>query len=204
MDNDSPLTLFMYYDDDQTYTIGSAVQVWIMVYWEADYYDPQTVSFRAGNRDITPVRRAEGRYDATFTIQQSDLDDSAHVYCWGWAIDGPPPAPSVADSVIIMTKHVQLDFVFDDYTREFMAPVDTCDFELRCSVDGTLVDPDTGTLYVYGMLQGSTYKRNIPMTRQSTGVYTGTHRTPGFNTTAIWHIFAEADYTDTGGTLFGH
>ncbi len=204
VDNDSPLAIYLTHDDDQTYTIGSSVTVWMFVYWLGDYYDPQTTTFTAGNRAITPVRRAEGRFEVTFTIQQSDLEDSAYVYCWGWAKDGPYPAPTVADSAIIKTKLVQLDFVFDDYTREFMVPEDTCDFELRCSVDGTLVDPDPGTLYVYGMLQGSTYKRTIPMTKQSTGVYTGTHRTPGFNTTLNYIIFAEAEYTAAEGKLFGY
>lgn len=204
VDNDSPLAIYLTYDDDQTYTIGSSVTVWMFVYWLGDYYDPQTTTFTAGNRAITPVRRAEGRFEVTFTIQQSDLEDSANVYCWGWAKDGTPPAPTVADSVIILTRNVQLDFVFDNYTREFMAPEDTCAFELRCSLDGVLVDPDSGTLYVYGMLQDSTYKRTIPMTKQSIGIYTGTHLTAGFNTTLNYIIFAEAEYTDTEGTLFGY
>jgi len=204
VDNDSPLAIYLTHDDDLTYTLGSSVTVWMLVYWLGDYYDPQSTSFTAGGRSITPIRRAEGRYEATFIIQPTDLEDSANVYCWGWANDGPYPAPNVADSAIIQTRNVQLDFVFDDYTREFMAPDDTCEFELRCSVDGTLVDPDPGRLYVYGMLQGSTYKRTVIMTKQSTGIYTGTLQTPGFNTTANWHIFAEAEYTAPEGTLFGY
>ncbi|MCK5252968.1 MAG: hypothetical protein KAQ96_08455, partial [Thermoplasmata archaeon] len=204
VDDNTPLAVYINYDDDLEYDIGSSVKMNILVYWEGDFYDPVTVTFSVAGRAITPVRRDEGKYEANFQIEQNDLDGSSAIACWANAYDGTYPAPYAADSVHLIIKSLDMDIVVLDYGDSFMSPGDECEFEVRTSYDGRAVDPDAGTLFVYRQLQGSAFESELTMQRVSTGVFSGTLTTSSFNRTYVWYIGCSAEYTTPRGVVYGY
>ena len=204
VDDNTPLAVYINYDNDLEYDIGSSVKMNILVYWEGDFYDQVTVTFSVAGRAITPVRRDEGKYEANFQIEQNDLDGSSAIACWANAYDGTYPAPYAADSVHLIIKSLDMDIVVLDYGDSFMSPGDECEFEVRTSYDGRLVDPDAGTLFVYRQVRGSAFESELTMVRVSTGVFAGILTTSSFNRTYIWTIGCRAEYTTPQGVVYGY
>jgi hypothetical protein len=198
VDNDSPLAVYLVFDLDQVYTIGSDVKINILVYWEGEFHDPVNVNFVVNSRPISEIRRDVGRYEANFKIQQSDLDDGKAVGCTVFVNEGPSPAPWT-----VPVKSLDMDIVVKDYGDHFMSPGDAAEFEVRTSYGGRAVDPDSGTLFVYRTLQGSTIKSELTTRRVATGVFAGTLTTSALNRTYVWHLGCEAEYTTSGGVVYG-
>jgi hypothetical protein len=204
VDNDSPLAVFCIVDLDTTYTIGSTVTVNVLVYWEGAFHDPVDVAPQVDGRSLTEVRRAEGRYEVTFTILQTDVDQRTAIPFTCFVNEGTYPAPWTADTIYIPIKSLEVDIIIPDAGDRFMSPGEDCEIRVTTKFGGSLVDPDRGTLWVYRQLQDNTYKGTIDMTKVSTGVYEGIMPTPGFNRTAIWHIGVEAEYTSPrDGLVYG-
>lgn len=202
-DTDSPLAVYLTFDTDVVYTIGSDVKINILVYSEGDFHDPVEVSFVVNSASVTNVRRAVGRYEANFQITQAMLDGGRVVSCTAFVNEGPYPAPWTADTVYVPVKSLDMEIVVLDSHDRFMSPGDECEFEVRTSYDGRAVDPDDGTLWVYRQLQDNTYQGTIEMSRLSTGVFAGKLVTPAFNRTSVWHIGCEAEYTTRDGVVYG-
>jgi len=203
-DNDSPLAVYLTYDTDTVYTLGSDVKINILVYSEGAFHDPAEVNFVVNSAPVTNVRRAEGRYEANFQITSTMLGGNRAVGCTAFVNEGAYPAPWTADTVYVPVKSLDMEIVVLDSHDRFMSPGDECEFEVRTSYDGTAVDPDDGTLRVYRQLQDNTYQGDIEMTRSSTGVFTGALRTSTFNRSAVWHIGCEAEYTTRDGVVYGY
>ena len=203
VDNDSPLAVYMTFDTETVYSLGSDVKINILVYWEGEFHDPVGVSFLVGNTPTSNVRRDAGKYEANFQIQSSHLDDGKAVRCTVFVNEGTYPAPSASDSVYVTVKSLEMDVVVMDSHDRFMSPGDDAEFQVRTSYNGAPVDPDDTTLYVYRQRVGSTFKGEITMRRMGVGVFTGTLTTSALNRSDAWYIGCEGEYTTRDGVVYG-
>jgi hypothetical protein len=202
-DTNSQLAVYMTYDTNVVYSLGSDVKINILVYWEGEFHDPVGVSFLVSGTPTTTVRRDTGKYEANFQIQSSHLDGGTAVSCTVFVNEGSYPAPSAADTVYVMVKSLEMDIVVMDSHDRFMSPGDDCEFQVRTSYNGAPVDPDDGTLYVYRQRLGSALKGELTMKRLSLGVFAGTLTTSALNRSDTWYIGCEAEYTTRGGVVYG-
>ena len=202
-DSQSPLAVYMTFDTDTEYSLGSNVKINILVYWEGDFHDPVGASFLVSGTPTPYVRRDTGKYEANFQIQSSHLDGGKAVRCTVFVNEGAYPAPTASDSVYVWVKHLKVDIVVMDSHDMFMSPGDDCEFQVRTSYNGAPVDPDAGTLSVYRQRVGSTFKGEITTHRLSTGVFAGTLTTSALNRSDAWNIGCEAEYTTMDGVVYG-
>ncbi len=196
---DNPLAVFVTVPEGE-YDIGSEVTVGIWVFREGVPYDAPLVDLEVGwyysARAVNVSHIGTGEFEATFTIEERDLEYLSYVYLVAEAQEGTGYYDDdVFGYAYIYLPSLEIDLSLPDPSDQFPVPGELVEFEVRTSFKGSVVDPDPGTLVVE--LVDSTGKEYELMTeRVDTGLYEGGASISSFQRSSeTYQIAATAEYT---------
>jgi hypothetical protein len=200
---DNPLAVFLTYPEG-LYHIGSEVKTEILVYNKTQPYDPYNVSLTLGimgGREINVTRKDVGHYNATFTIEEADVEFDIAVFMEVEASEGGGFEDTASQTTFIWITSLDIDLEIPDSIDRYPSPGQTVEFNVLFSYLETPVDPDPGTIEVV-MSDSSWTETPITVTRVQTGVYAGSFTIPSdLKVSEEYELGIDAEYTIDDITL---